>query len=132
MANCNYDWSDVEQPITRENLIGWIKTLRSGEYQQAKGALRKYDEETFAGGYCCLGVYAHTNNTLKYGYFEPEGFKPSSSSSLNAWNEAYGSYSFYMPDALQEYLMIHNDGGYCVSSKSFYEISCILERMFGI
>ena len=34
----------------------WLTALRSGEYQQAKGALRRKDDDEFGTGYCCLGV----------------------------------------------------------------------------
>ena len=34
----------------KENLREWVKALRSGEYEQTTGALRRGD------GYCCLGV----------------------------------------------------------------------------
>lgn len=39
---------------TRASIDRWLTALRSGEYSQAKGRLRKGDEKNF--GYCCLGV----------------------------------------------------------------------------
>ena len=49
----------------RENIRKWVKALRSGKYQQARGVL--YDGD----GYCCLGVACAVNGfkpTEKYGY----------------------------------------------------------------
>jgi len=132
MANCNYNWSDIQEPITREKLIDWIKVLRSGEYEQAEGFLRSEGV-----GFCCLGVYAHHNSTLNEdGVFAPEGFSPTSDTSLYALGEDHATFHFHIPEDMQDYLIGHNDG-YCikgdhVASKSFYEISCILERMFGL
>ncbi len=39
--------------MSREKFERWESALLSGEYQQAKGALKE------AGGYCCLGVLQH-------------------------------------------------------------------------
>ena len=43
------------QPVTKQQ---WIDALRSGEYDQCKGALGKLDPDTGAMSYCCLGVLA--------------------------------------------------------------------------
>lgn len=44
----------------RDNVRKWIKALRSGEYKQTTGVLRRrYFDSTTASegiGYCCLGV----------------------------------------------------------------------------
>jgi hypothetical protein len=35
----------------------WLAALRSGEYQQTKGKLRRTDDnDNYSAGYCCLGV----------------------------------------------------------------------------
>lgn len=36
----------------------WVEALRSGEYHQADGALRRYENEGYS--YCCLGVLCAT------------------------------------------------------------------------
>ena len=45
-----------------DNARKWVEVLRSGEYQQTQGVLRKWD------GFCCLGVacdlYAQENPQL--------------------------------------------------------------------
>lgn len=42
--------------MTEKNLNEWIEALRSDEYEQACGQLKK------GGGYCCLGLYQEINN----------------------------------------------------------------------
>jgi hypothetical protein len=37
-------------PVHKERIAIWVKSLRSGEYQQNIGALREFDK------FCCLGV----------------------------------------------------------------------------
>ncbi len=48
----------------RDNIRKWIKVLRSGEYMQTTGVLRResYDPTTDGKklGYCCLGVLCDT------------------------------------------------------------------------
>jgi hypothetical protein len=62
----------------------WLNALRSGEYQQTKGFLRKED------GFCCLGILCDlygkennvewnlTNNGHNYKFQESESYLPSS------------------------------------------------------
>lgn len=42
--------------INEEAMDAWLKALRSGDYQQAKGMLRSMD-----GRFCCLGVATEIN-----------------------------------------------------------------------
>lgn len=44
-------WTAAEQAANREK---WVEALRSGEYEQGKGALRVYTDGEDA--FCCLGV----------------------------------------------------------------------------
>jgi hypothetical protein len=52
-----------------DNSRKWIEALRSGEFEQVRGALRKRD------GYCCLGVACevyrreHPNGPQWFGYY---------------------------------------------------------------
>jgi len=36
----------------------WVKALRSGEFNQRRGALYRKERPGFEAGYCCLGVLA--------------------------------------------------------------------------
>lgn len=45
----------------KELIEGWIVNLESGKYKQAKGTLCLLTPEGGVKGYCCLGVFAETN-----------------------------------------------------------------------
>lgn len=49
----------------------WLSALRSGEYEQAKGALRRAK-----GGFCCLGVLCDLWLKEKGQEWQTEGFDP--------------------------------------------------------
>lgn len=42
--------------MTKTNFATWLDTLRSGRYEQARGALKKTGDEYDDDSYCCLGV----------------------------------------------------------------------------
>lgn len=42
--------------VNKENVRKWVAALRSGEYEQTKGALRRDGGDSGRVGYCCLGV----------------------------------------------------------------------------
>lgn len=55
--------------MNREAVEAWVAALRSGDYEQARGALCALDSDSGAVvGYCCLGVacevYAKTHDDL--------------------------------------------------------------------
>lgn len=58
----------------------WIAALRSGDYKQAKGALRRGDS------FCCLGVACEVaarhgvTERVKNGYKDPQGYYPAATS----------------------------------------------------
>lgn len=49
---------DFKGSLTRYRKSKWIEALTSGEYDQADGHLRVYDDERCTESFCCLGVYA--------------------------------------------------------------------------
>ena len=56
---------------TEEELIAhrgeWVAALRSGEYRQTRGALRKAKEGGYErDGYCCLGVLCQISGLVKW------------------------------------------------------------------
>ena len=65
----------------------WVDALRSGDYQQTKGRLRKEDE------FCCLGVlcdlYAKENN-VEWQHNEVDGY-------------FYGNHGFIPPSSVVEW-----------------------------
>jgi hypothetical protein len=62
--------------ITREQCIYWIAALRSGEYQQGYGRLKR-SEENGDEYYCCLGVVQELCELKTEGLFIlPEDFIP--------------------------------------------------------
>jgi hypothetical protein len=131
MANCNYDWSHVTDVITKEQLINWIAELRSGKFKQTYGALHCDD------AFCCLGVFAHLQNSLHDYCFTIDELR---GSDTELWWHSDGELScnyfsgyFYLPEKIQSVLASMNDGipGRGVNY-SFYDISCYLEHIFGL
>lgn len=52
----------------------WIKALRSGDYRQAREALRTSSESGDVVGYCCLGVACDLYSTLVDGEWNHDDF----------------------------------------------------------
>ena len=48
----------MENKLNKEAIKEWIKDLRSGQYKQSTGVLKKEE------GYCCLGVACETYKKL--------------------------------------------------------------------
>lgn len=46
----------TQHRMDSERKAEWVAALRSGEYQQARGALARKDDENGTVRYCCLGV----------------------------------------------------------------------------
>ncbi len=52
-----YSYSPSEIPKVKPEIKKrWVEALRSGEYNQAIGSLRKTLDDGVTVGYCCLGV----------------------------------------------------------------------------
>lgn len=96
----------------------WVAALRSGEYQQGRGVLRKDDK------FCCLGVLCDI-------------------SELYTWSDkgrdiSYGQHVFTLPNAVKDWAGLEENNpvlpGYNTLSnvndagKSFQEIADIIER----
>lgn len=90
-----------------ENAKKWIEALRSGDYEQTRGALARV-----GGGYCCLGVacdLAEANGV----HLNVEVF-PSVVDDSGMF--AYSGYTALLPPSVQEWLGLRTDGGdfyYC-------------------
>lgn len=61
-AFSQYNWNEVKEPITRQQVINWVRELRSGKYEQGEGRLREDSDSCRC--YCCLGVYAESEGRL--------------------------------------------------------------------
>jgi hypothetical protein len=74
----------------------WVSALRSGEYQQTKGRLRKEDE------FCCLGVlcdlYIKENN-VEWQHNEVDGY-------------FYGKHSYALPLSVMEWVGVEEVNPY--------------------
>jgi len=76
----------VPLAVNKENIQKWVDALRSGEYEQGKGGLRKKKDNTF----CCLGVACDisgvgdwkTDNVWYLEYYVDEDCGGSSSADL--------------------------------------------------
>lgn len=140
-ARANYDWSSVKEPATRQQIIDWVKALRSGNYNQIDGSLKtiRYNDDDEPTGmcHCCLGVFADINNDIvtnaedtDYTYYE---FKAGADSILGSefYNEKTYQYDhtyFNLPGELQKkYYMLNDEQG-----KSFNEIADVIEKDFGL
>lgn len=50
--------------MNTELLKRWVAALRSGEYEQGRGALKVTDADTGITKYCCLGVLQHIEPSI--------------------------------------------------------------------
>ncbi len=106
----------------------WIAALRSGKYEQCKGALHRVN-----GGYCCLGVLTQlyikenklkwkkgTRKRTKLAFDNEQEFVPKT---VQTWANinVNGSYGYYGDKDLAE----DNDNGL-----SFEDIANIIEKKF--
>jgi hypothetical protein len=58
--------------VNVENVRKWVDALRSGEYEQTTGVLRKADGDGNVVGYCCLGVACEVSGLGKWERRLPE------------------------------------------------------------
>lgn len=136
----NYDWTDVIDPVTRDQVIQWVKDLESGKFTQTRDYLKvKVDGEAC---HCCLGVFADTNGKLgKDGNPEEDGYElyvftgSGSICTLGAdqeWNDDLNDYEYgpghVFPQELQKKYYTMNDS----QGKSFTEIAQEIRKDFGI
>lgn len=125
-----YNWSEVVDPITEEQLVKWIADLRSGEYRQGQNFL--YQEKEGICSHCCLGVLAESvgnleKNTEYDDYMKIGTFNGSTSSLIGEGLDRYYKRPF-LPALLQNELYQMND----TQNKSFAEIADYLELTFGL
>lgn len=102
----------------------WVKALRSGEYNQAKGALYKpYIDGDGNDGYCCLGVLAQVDPNIEFQYDEE----------AEAWYVQSLEYQEFLPNDFMDLVGLnpdfsddlahHNDKGF-----TFDEIADLIEQ----
>ena len=114
--------------ITQKQKDDWLAALRSGEYKQCTGSLKKDD------GYCCLGVlgevtegfeFEKTKQKTKAGtrsnYFLT--FPESECEIKGSWTGLLNS-PLYLGDTNQSYLMGMNDS----EDKNFNQIADWVEK----
>lgn len=80
---------DVFAPFTKQDFFReWVDALRSGQYEQVQGALRKEHDEFLSDtpqgpvGYCCLGVACEI--AVSHGYAHRDGVQYSTLASDDA------------------------------------------------
>jgi len=86
----------------------WIEALESGEYKQSTGSLRYTPEDSGEPKFCCLGVLCEV--AIKDGLdieFDPEG-------------ETYDGCSAFLPEKVQHWAGLEDEGGYVRSVDSGY------------
>lgn len=114
----DYDWSQVENPITDEQVKAWVEALRSKTYEQGRYCL------SMDGTYCCLGV---ANSIFDLGVDNLEA-------DLHYWTESEDKEEeavvIYMliPHLLQEHLAEFND----IDELTFAQIADKIEKGFGL
>ena len=125
----DYDWSEVSEPITNEEVRNWIKVLEIGKYNQARSVF--YDSENDC--HCCLAVLATEVNFEFFNSCQDEG--------AMYWNEyadltgdddgsieARTPYEYKLPARLQDTLVTMNDEDFA----SFADIAAFLKEGFNI
>lgn len=122
MANANYDWSEVRNPITKQQVLDWVKVLVQGDYQQTTEAL------TCCSCYCCLGVLAQENQQLNDGYFHPPEQISYERCYLSVFDFNTKLYTdYYLPMELQNAFAELND-----KRNPFPAIAAYIEYVFGL
>lgn len=91
-----------------ENAKKWVAALRSGKYQQVKGALRRSE------GYCCLGVACdvYRKETRKGRWLKG-----------NHGNFIFMRTSQVLPLAIQEWLGLTDELGYVDEDRALTELN---------
>jgi hypothetical protein len=115
-----FDWSDVENPITDDEVREWLVNLRSGNFEQAKSNLFS------DGNYCCLGVLAEQCDL----FGEVAGGKSRGTMlcniDINSDDESKNSpINYKLVGEIQDMLAQMNDNGY-----SFTNIAEVIEAGF--
>lgn len=105
----------------------WVAALRSGEYEQGKGALRTANDK-----FCCLGVlcdiharetgvaWSDTDSIYPWAYLTEDLALPKE---VMAW----AGLSNYNPKLGEATCASHNDGAVTCVKKSFSEIADLIE-----
>jgi hypothetical protein len=106
--------------VNQEIKAAWVAALRSGEFEQGRGALFGVDDQGKAS-YCCLGVLSKLavdaevvemdptsqlgNGCHRFGRMSSEGFK--------------GTYS-YLPVDVQDWAGVNGDPEVTIDEKTMY------------
>lgn len=101
--------------MNKKTKAKWVKALRSGKYQQGRGALKRtLLENNTTYEYCCLGVACDINIATPYSDYAP------------AKNIFYGSNvnNTFLSIIIQDKLITFND----IKRKSFKWIAYYIER----
>lgn len=120
---------------TKANIRKWVQALRSGEYNQTKGALQDVD------GYCCLGVGCRIfipENQVQLANGHVAGGYPSVQSAAPVWLKQIDENFYRMTDI---HLSSLNDTGYDPASDfrlhgekldrfTFDEIADLIEMVY--
>lgn len=116
------------EPLTKEQLEDWAKTLESDKYIQGVGALitdGENDEGEAIKSYCCLGVLADMRNELtKDGCFSRTLSKDQDCYLKGDTANCDNSRPYYLPIETQEAMTIMNDE----EGADFYKIAAFIRE----
>lgn len=83
--------------VNTDNVRKWVDALRSGEYDQTSGGLRRVDADGNATGFCCLGVACEISGLGRW-----------SDNGMSYVADEYRSAS-YMPGPVRDWLGLDSD-----------------------
>jgi len=103
-------------PEQKDNIISWVSALRSGEYEQTTGQMRR------DGGFCCLGIASeikginYRDDDTYFGYMFPTCSLPKGYLPTADWfMETYGfdvNKEFDIESLAENRLFQLNDNGW--------------------
>ncbi len=105
----------------------WLVALRSGEYTQGKGQLRRGSE------FCCLGVLCDLHARAGFGNWAGEGYGTrydGDQDGLPATVRAWAGIAERYPVVNDQDITILNDGddGFAIKAHSFADMADLIER----
>jgi len=126
-----YDWSDVTEPLTKEQLDKWLVALRTKDYTKGNGNLKQtINDETC---HCVLGVLGEEEGKLsitdEYQRADKHIFRYSFIDHYGYESElGHTSGYYYMPRNMQQDIYSLNDDTF--REASFSELADEIERWF--
>lgn len=115
--------------MNAEVKIKWLAALRSGEYKQGTGTLRRSDDT-----YCCLGVLCdiHSKETQQpwvkdsASFYDYMGFSAGLCDTVKTWAEL----NYHNPTIIDSKERAHSLAGLNDQGGTFKEIANLIEEQF--